>query len=90
MSCTYETPEEARAKLRDDLDRRTDMLCRLCGLLDKNGIGLPTDIWSWWQAHKVADAAREKRERENEQRMMFERDDEAKKAARFEQWKKRK
>ena len=50
---------------KEELDKLTDMLCRMCRGTESAGrlSVLPPDVQVWWAEHKKADAAREAQER---------------------------
>lgn len=60
MPCYDPTPEDDRREAARELDKRTDMLCRVMTLIEKAepGTRIPQDIVSWWVMHKEFDERR--------------------------------
>jgi hypothetical protein len=63
MPCTFTGTLEGDAALRarEELDRQTDRLCRMCRRIEALGHDLTTidpDVAEWWAKHKKEDIAR--------------------------------
>jgi hypothetical protein len=67
MACTYdESPAEKAAaskKIRDEIDKLTNLLCGQCRRLEFSNQGLMTfEVKVWWDRHKVKDEERRRKE----------------------------
>ena len=65
MPCVYYTDAELQRQAREALDKQTDRLCRLCKVIEANGIPGMLDmieeagLTEWWTKHKAEDAAQD-------------------------------
>lgn len=63
MPCVYETDWEMRARLKNELDDVTRMLCSVMKVLARVKkidimARLPEDVTTWWEKHKEIDRKR--------------------------------
>ena len=63
---------DGSAEDREEANRVTDMLCRVCALMETNWDvckeDMPPDVLAWWAEHKKKDKKRKKEEQKQERK----------------------